>query len=316
MRYTTEVFKKKIKKIHGEKYILDKIEYVGNREKVCVICPKHGEFWIRADSLLEGKGCKLCGIENKKITREEFIRRAAKIHDNKYDYSKVVYKNYHSKVCIICPIHGEFWQTPANHLNGKGCDKCAHSELWDKRGRKTTEEFIKEAKQIHGDKYDYSKVIYINNSTKICIICPIHGEFWQTPANHLNGCGCPKCKESSLEREMRIILEKNNIDYWQGEHFNWLGKQHLDFYLPKYNVAIECQGGQHFMPVNRFGGNEKFKIILERDLKKYNLCKKNEIKLYYYTSSEYKKYENEYSHYKNNLYNNVVLLINEIKRIG
>ena len=123
---------------------------------------------------------------SKKVTTQEFIERSKQIHGDKYDYSKVEYKNCSTKVCIICPNHGEFWQTPSNHLKNRGCPKCAGKN-------KTTEEFTKEAKKIHGDKYDYSKVEYHKNFEKVCIICPEHGEFWQTPANHLYGYGCFKC---------------------------------------------------------------------------------------------------------------------------
>ena len=127
-----------------------------------------------------------------KLTTENFIERANKIHGNKYDYSKVKYVNNSTKICIICPEHGEFWQTPSNHLAGKGCIKCRHVKVGNIR-RKTLKSFIDEAKSIHGNKYDYSKMDYITAEKKVCIICPEHGEFWQNPSSHLNGAGCPKC---------------------------------------------------------------------------------------------------------------------------
>ena len=118
----------------------------------------------------------------------KFIKKAKEIHGDKYDYSKVEYKNSNTKVCIICPEHGEFWQLPYHHLHGCGCSKCRSKKM-----TLTTEEFIERAKEIHGDKYDYSKTEYVDNKTKICIICPIHGEFWQIPLNHLQNKGCPYC---------------------------------------------------------------------------------------------------------------------------
>ena len=124
--------------------------------------------------------------------QERFIQRANAIHNNKYDYSKVNYKDCNTKVCIICPEHGEFWQTPKQHLKGYGCKKCA-SALSSSKRSSTKEDFIERAKLVHGDKYDYSKVEYVNNSTPVCIICPTHGEFYQSPKSHLNGSGCPKC---------------------------------------------------------------------------------------------------------------------------
>ena len=119
---------------------------------------------------------------SKKLTKEEFIEKAKKLHGDKYDYSKVEYIDYLTKVCIICPKHGEFWQTPSNHLNktkSKGCLKCG-IENTNYKNTYTKEEFIEKAKTIHGNKYDYSKVEYLKSNKKICIICPKHGEFWQT----------------------------------------------------------------------------------------------------------------------------------------
>lgn len=123
----------------------------------------------------------------RKLTTEEFIKRARAIHGDKYDYSKVVYVNSYTKVCIICPKHGEFWATPNNHLRGKGCKMCNVGVVWD------TESFISRIIETRGNRYDYSKVNYTDGKTKVCIICPEHGEFWQSPSHHLQGQGCPKC---------------------------------------------------------------------------------------------------------------------------
>lgn len=137
----------------------------------------------------------------KRLTTEEFIKKAKEVHGDKYDYSKVEYVNAKLKVCIICPIHGEFWQTPSNHLDGKGCIKCGGN---CKIGR---ESFIEKSMKIHKNRYDYSKVTYVNISTKVCIICPIHGEFWQKPSNHLLGRGCPECDRDSISRCNTVYKE-------------------------------------------------------------------------------------------------------------
>ena len=147
---------------------------------------------------------------------EKFIQKARKVHGDKYDYSKVEYVNSQTKVCIICPIHGEFWQEPAAHVRGYNCPKCANVKRGDTfRGR--LNDFIIKAKEVHGDKYDYSKVEYVNSSTKICIICPEHGEFYMTPQNHLLGQGCPKCVGRGLCDDDIIKLFKkvhgNKYDY-------------------------------------------------------------------------------------------------------
>lgn len=135
----------------------------------------------------------------KRLTTEEFIARAREVHGDKYDYSKVNYINSDTKVCIICSVHGGFWQTPYHHLAGNGCKKCAMKTLQDNR-RMTTERFIERVKEIHGDKYDYSKLHYCRPHEEVCIICPEHGEFWQRAAVHLyNGSGCPKCGDLSTK---------------------------------------------------------------------------------------------------------------------
>ena len=224
---------------------------------------------------------------------KEFIDAARKVHGDKYDYSKVEYKNQHTKVCIICPEHGEFWQQAQSHLRGNGCPKCSQ------RHHYTTEEWIKEARKIHGDKYDYSKVEYINKSTKVCIICPEHGEFWQTPEKHVNGSqGCPKCDSSSLEESVRLLLQRNSISFEEQYTSDWLkdgkGIKKLDFFLPEYNIGIECQGIQHFKQT-WFGSGKRYEYhkldnTQKRDKLKYDLCKEHNIEILYYTDVKLEEY--------------------------
>ena len=219
----------------------------------------------------------------KKLTTEEFIERAKKIHGDKYDYSKAKYINNITPICIICSVHGEFWQTPIHHLRGCDCPKCSKINGSLKQ-RLNTNDFIEKAKKVHGDKYDYSKVKYTTTNKKVCIVCSEHGKFWQEASSHLRGCGCPVCKESKLEKLTRETLLNSDIEFI--EHCNkkilkWLEKQHLDFYLPKYNIGIECQGIQHYKRDTLFGKNGKFDDIKKRDKKKKILCKENGVKLIY-----------------------------------
>ena len=146
----------------------------------------------------------------------------------------------------------------------------------------------------------WCKVNYINNKTPVCIICHNkdkygneHGEFWQAPGNHINGQSCPKCvrKNSKLERNVINFLLKNNIEFIKEKKFTWLNNQRLDFYLPKYNIAIECQGAQHFKPIifGNYDEEQAIKNLIEtnkKDLLKKELCEKNNIKLLYYTTKE------------------------------
>ena len=253
--------------------------------KVCIICPEHGEFWQRPSGHLSGYGCPKCGVENssekRTSTKEEFIKKANEVHDGKYDYNNVKYNGSHTKVCIKCSKHGEFWQAPDDHTNGQGCPKCGVENRSEKQ-TSTKEEFIKKANEVHDGKYDYNKVNYVNSATKVCIICPEHGEFWQRPSHHTRGVGCPKCNLSHLERSVMNYLDEVGFTYDYQKRFSWMGKQSLDFYLSDYKVGIECQGGQHFFPVERFGGEDGFKQTLERDKRKKALCEKHGVKLLYF----------------------------------
>ena len=233
---TTEQFIEEAKQIHGDKYDYSKVIYNVCDEKICIVCPEHGEFWQTPYNHTRKKcGCPACS-GSKKLTTDEFIVKSKKIHGNKYDYSKVEYVNNSTKVCIICPEHGEFWQLPKNHLLGKGCSRCNHGIKYSKS------DFVERAKLIHGNKYDYSKVEYINSQTKVCIICPEHGEFWQTPADHLFGYGCSKCVRNNFNLSTEEFIEKakqvhgDKYDYSKTVYDGWTTKvcitcsKHGDFY--------------------------------------------------------------------------------------
>ena len=146
-----EKFIKKARNRHGNKYDYSKVEYRGSKEKVCIICPKHGEFWQYPQDHVRGNNCPLCANENRgskqRLTKEEFIKKAQEVHGDKYDYSKVNYKNINTKITITCPIHGDFEQIGMNHILGQGCPKCAGKGL-------TRDEVIEKFVSIHGDRYD------------------------------------------------------------------------------------------------------------------------------------------------------------------
>lgn len=278
-RLTKEEFIEKAKVIHGDKYDYSKVEYTKNNVPVTIICPIHGEFWQIPNAHLRGQGCRYCGLKKKADKRrtklEDFVKQAIKIHGNKYDYSKVNYKNNRTEITIICPIHGEFQQTPGSHLRGCGCTECAGRHKW------TTESIVIEFKKVHGNKYDYSKVNYNGIDNYVTIICPIHGEFQQTPYHHLQGNGCRYCKSSRLERIIDLMLTEYNIEYERNTK-KILGRLELDFYIPSKKIGIECQGIQHFKPSRLFGKNEHERTLKRDDLKR-QLCKEKGIKLLYYS---------------------------------
>lgn len=284
-----ECFIEKALKIHGDKYDYSKVVYVNNSTPITITCPVHGEFLQAPNNHLQGQECPKCVYErigNKTpLTTESFIYRARNIHGDKYDYSKVAYINIKTPVIIICPIHGEFQQTPAAHLSGKGCLKCGLENASWKKIREYGEAFISKSMKIHHGKYQYSDVIYKGNSIPVDIICPIHGRFQQTPAVHLMGCGCPKCQSSHLEKATEFCLQVNNIRFESQKKFPWLRNiksLSLDFYLTEYNIAIECQGEQHLTMRTKLRDKKfDYKAIIKRDNIKNKLCQENGIELLY-----------------------------------
>lgn len=193
---------------HGGRYDYSKSVYKKSNKKVTIICPEHGEFKQLASCHYTGQGCPKCSVDkfilNHTTTQDEFVKRSTKIHNGFYDYSKSFYKKSNNKITIICPKHGEFKQTPSLHLSGSGCFKCG-SDSARISNSITQDEFIKRAAKAHNGFYDYSKSVCTNSSEKVVIICPKHGEFYQSPRNHYNGYGCSKCYGSVSKMEIRWL---------------------------------------------------------------------------------------------------------------
>ena len=284
--FLTKSFIEKARKIHGWKFDYSKVIYINNRTKIIIICPIHGEFEQLPYNHLIGKGCPKCGGEKTRqrcsSNIEEFTRKAKLAHGNKNDYSKFVYINNYTKGCITCLVnkdHGEYWQTPNNHLHGKKCPKCK-SEATSKRCKYTLEEFVKKANIIHNNKYGYKKFIYINSLTKGIITCDKHGDFGQSPGHHLQGKGCPVCCDSKGEIAIRNILLKHSIEYLQEYKIPLQNNNYkYDFFLPDCNLFIEFHGGQHYFPIDHFGGEENFNKIQFRDKLKLSIAKELKYKL-------------------------------------
>lgn len=280
-KFTNEEFIKKSKLVHGDRYDYSITNYINKRSKVKIICKEHGVFeQISYCHYYFKQGCPKCKV-NKQLTTEEFIEKAKNIHKDKYDYSLVKYINSYTKVDIICNIHGIFKIRPSDHIKKKsGCSICNLGYL--KNNNITEEEYILKAKNIHGDKYDYSKTKYKNSRNKIVITCKIHGDFIQKAESHLRGRGCPNCIKSSGESKTELFFIKNNYIYEKQKIFenckNILPLP-FDFYLPKYNICIEYDGIQHFEPVEYFGGNDSFNDTKKRDNIKNEYCEKNNIRL-------------------------------------
>ena len=280
------------------KYNYDKVNYVGKKTKVTVTCPRHNyDFTPRPQDPLYtrgGSGCPKCAGKLK--TTEEFVKEAQEIHKNpdgtpKYNYDDVNYITDKIDVIIYCPIHGKFKKTPNEHNIAKqGCPECG---LMRKGRRKDTQdEFIDKAKKVHGDTYKYDNVNYLGSKKNVYITCPKHGDFPRTPNDHLQGKGCPICKESKGEKSIFNYLidtyGKDNVipgktfSACTNEHKGYLRchKYKFDFYLPKFNTIIEFDGIQHFEFIPHFHKTEeKFDERVMDDKHKTNYCDTNHIKL-------------------------------------
>ena len=282
-RISFDEFVFRAKQKHGDKYTYFDDSYLAIESPCKIICPIHGEFIQVPKGHIKGYGCPKCGkIETgKKLSSNsfEFIQKARKLFVDKFKYEKVVYVNNITPVIIICPEHGEFSQKPNYHLLGNGCPECGGTK------RLTQEEFIEKSNFTHNNKYDYSKVNYKNNKTKVIIICKKHGEFTQSPSHHMNGSGCQRCNESKGEKLIQYFLNKMNINFDREKRFD--GCRHrkklpFDFYLPDYNMCIEYDGEQHF-ETWRMSNSESAKKRLEeiktRDKIKTDFCQNNNISL-------------------------------------
>lgn len=289
-KITQDIFEKELKEKHPN--LIPLSEYKGSKNKIIVRCIIHNyEFKTIPNNLQQGRGCKYCANESRSKCNRKSIDEVKNdfniVHKNKYSYQLLEeeYKSNKSIITFICPIHGEQHIKALKHLQGQGCKYCSHQSY-----PHTFDSFSLIANQVHNNRYDYLKETYIDNETPMTMICPIHGEFQQMPKNHLQGCGCQQCKESSLERKMRSILDANKINYIPQYKEHSSNNKSVDFYLVDYSIAIECQGIQHFIPINFFGGENKFEETVKRDIDKFNELSSNGDNVLYITSKKYGKY--------------------------
>lgn len=282
-KMTTKEFKDKAKKIFKNKFKYDKTD-LDNRDKdgkVIVTCVKHGDFKVTPANHLSGKGCPKCS--GKFLTNEERIEIAKRECDtNQYSFEHTnFYRSKYSTV-VTCKFHGDFPTSYDNFVNKHcRCPECSATK------KLTIEEYEKRANERYSGRYVYHQD-YKSMHESITITCPIHGDFKKSAQAHLNGQGCPECSKGRylLEDEIEAELKKLNIEYIpqvNKQQFEWLNHFSLDFFIPSLNLAIECQGKQHF---GQGGWSDKFDFgeQIERDRRKYNLCKDNGIEILYYSN--------------------------------
>ena len=287
-KFSKDDFINKAISIHGDKYTYDNSVYLNNKKPITVSCKIHGDFSIIAGNFLRGSCCPTCsknsGNEKKKKNTDWFISKSMERHGDKYDYSKSLYVGALNNIKIVCKIHGEFLQRPGSHISGVGCPKCGNLNQAKKRKR-NTDLVVKKFKSVHKDIYDYTESVFISKDKKIKIICKIHGEFWQFAHNHIsNKNGCPKCKASIGEKNVREILRIKDFVFLEQKTYNDCknkNKLRFDFCVEKNGkeFLIEFDGPQHFEPVSFFGGKEGFELIKKRDSIKNKFCEENNIPL-------------------------------------
>lgn len=206
-KLTTEEFIQRSSSIHKNKFDYSKTFYKNGKEKVTITCPIHGDFEQLPESHLRGIGCNKCAhlkLASARRSPKDKLLDSFKLHHNdKYNYPNFTFKTIADKIKIICPYHGEFLQTIAIHKNGGGCPECSNVKPH------TTQSFVEKVSKIHNNKYDYSLVNYINNNTKVLIICPHHGVFEQIPRGHLK-YGCPKCHLRGYSKDKWINIANKN----------------------------------------------------------------------------------------------------------
>lgn len=260
--------------IHKNKYtyIIDE-KVIGQTSKIKIIDNITKDIFLyRVDRHLKG----MCP---NKVTISLFKVKSSEIHNNKYDYSLIdEIKGNKDRVKIICPEHGIFTQVVNNHMNLKdGCPICIGKGKWNSELLKS------EFKKIHLNKYDYSLVNFNGISSKVKIVCNIHGYFEQDIHHHLKGQGCKLCTSNSKGEEyVKLHLEEMGIKYIRQHGFDtcrYINKLNFDFYLPEYNTCIEFDGIQHFKQVKDFGGEKGFNDGLKRDQCKNKWCLENNVKL-------------------------------------
>lgn len=229
-----KTFIEKAKLKHGLTYDYSKVDYINCKTKVKIICLTHGEFEISPNNHLTGQGCKICGhiktANSRRIGIDSFVKRANKIHNNKFDYSESVYgpTNKH-KINIICKIHGIFKQSPDNHLAGNGCPKCSGHIC-----ALTIDQFVLQANKIHNKKFNYDHVLFKKEKDLIKIQCPIHGFFKQRCDHHLSGSGCPKCSKKHKHSNSEFKEIANEIHEYKYDYSN------LIYINSKTKISIIC----------------------------------------------------------------------------
>ena len=296
--YTRDEYINRAMEVHGGKYSYDNLVYDGHNSDVSVTCKKHGEFVINARYHLRGGKCPSCARELRGVNqRYSYSYVTEKLYEMYGDEFKILteekdYVDTYQKIKVLHKKCGAILDKSLHDLfRGRCCKSCTMENTIKKIAKTNTEPFSNVKSRVDKMyKGEYSLLTkeadYVNTRGRVVVMHNSCGTVWNPIMNSIltSTTSCPCCRQSSLEAEISSFLKSNNIDFTPQKHFSWLGLQTLDFYLPKYNIGIECQGGQHFKVVDHFGGEEGFKQRKELDERKRKLCDENGVNLLYYSN--------------------------------
>lgn len=302
-KYTIDDVREFVEKKSKGKWKVLSSEYSNNKRPLDCECSVHGKFRISWSSLLQGKGCRYCGIEHRALLNRKSDSEIRQLIQEADVYNQVIlldnedYAGVKVKHIFKCPEHGEYISTPENVLlglkNGNSCCPICRNLKCSERLRRDKEDVITQMSHVHNGLYEYDLNTYVDMKTKIKMVCKLHGEFWQTPQVHLSGCGCPVCRSSRLEKSVADYCKSHGIRYIPQWKPDWLKPLRCDFYLPDYDAVIECQGLQHFEPIDFYGGIKQFNKRQKADNKKLTLCLEHGIKVFYFSDTQYDTFMDE-----------------------
>lgn len=254
-KLTTETFIERARMVHGDKYDYSKSVYQDKKCPLTIICSTHGEFRQSPHHHLWRKqGCPICAkIQRAKSntkTVDNFLKIAHEVHGDEYDYSRIEYNGRRTPMAIVCKRHGVFYQTAQTHIKGSGCPKCAIERNAESQ-KIGLPEFVRRAKDIHGDRYDYSLVEYNTSKDLVAIKCPIHGVFKQVAMTHLCGHGCPACVGKERKDTQKFIMEAQMI---HGDRYDYSQSKYVNFKTP-LKIICRKHGAFEQSPASHYRGS-------------------------------------------------------------
>ena len=255
--HTKETLIAAFQKVHGDRYDYSRVD--PTREKVEIICKKHGSFLQGKRGHQQGKGCPKCksDLASSRLTLpfEAFISEARSLHGSTFSYDESTYVNRSTKLRITCPEHGDFMQTPNSHLRGSGCPECKPKKI-SEANRRALSDFIRRANEVHESRYDYSKVVYTQCKEPVEIACAEHGTFWQTPDSHVSGRGCPTCGIATAADTSVEKAAERFEDSAKGVHKDRYDYKKVVYVRARNKVELVChEHGSFFItPNNHLNG--------------------------------------------------------------